>query len=112
MARLLFVPEQFVASAARTASGVSDSRNVKQAEQLMFCLIISEITGTGAFVGFYAQQSWDQTVWHTTDEWVRALAAGALMVSARCIAPYARLGWTIGGTSPSVTFYARIGWRE
>lgn len=108
-------PVTILASAARTATGNSPGFKVPKggedtpATQLAVFVDVTTVTGTSPTMTPSVEWSHDGTTWFTTDPaetFTAITAAGKKVKVFTQKGPFARLAFTIGGTSPSFTFSA------
>ena len=93
------------ASAATTATGVSDAIAVA-GKDLALLVDVSAASGTTPTLDVSVEWSYDGTNWavgDTADTFAQLTAAAKKVKSFTSKARYARVRWTIGGTTPSFT---------
>lgn len=106
------MPEQgdvftIATSAARTATGQSAAQDVGGQSQLGVLLDVTAVSGTTPSMTLSVEWSDDGTTWYqadTADAFTALTAAGKRAREFDVKGPYARVVWTITGTTPSFTF--------
>jgi hypothetical protein len=98
-----------VASAARIASGNSGALGIPtpSADSLALLLSVTATGGTGPTLDVSVEWSMDGTVFAAADpadSFAQVIAAGNKIESYTIKAPFYRVVWAVGGTSPSFTF--------
>lgn len=98
------------ASAARTATGQSSLISLgAEAEHLSILVDVTAVTGTSPSCTFSVEWSNNGSTWATADTADSFTAITAISKKVKTFQAkglYARLVWTITGTSPSFTFSA------
>jgi hypothetical protein len=99
---------QFVTSAARTTTGNSGAQPVEKGLYLNLLVEVTAASGTTPTLDFTVEWSGDGTNWATgqpADSFTQITAATVRAVKQFVAkAPFYRLVWTVGGTTPSFTF--------
>lgn len=94
-----------VVSAARTATGSSAAVETGQWDVLRGLLLdVTAVSGTTPTLTVTVETSADSSTWYTVASFVQRTAAGTERKSFPGLDRWARLTWTVGGTTPSFTF--------
>lgn len=103
-------PVAFVASAARTTTGNSPAIACEKGLQLNVLVEVTASSGTTPTLDFTVEWSMDGTNFasgQAADSFTQITAATVRAVKQFAVkAPFFRLVWTVGGTTPSFTFAA------
>lgn len=106
MARLSYLEETVVSSAARTASGNSGVlTGYGDASTLRALLAVTAVSGTTPSMTVLIEDTLDGTNWFTIGTFAAKTATGVEVINVT--APFAerlRVSWAITGTTPSFTF--------
>lgn len=102
-------PQVVVASTTQTATGASPSIGIADiGNQLNLVLNVTAASGTTPTLVASVEWSMDGTVFGVTDPapdaFASVTATGALVHAFEVKAPFYRVRWTVGGTTPSFTF--------
>lgn len=98
-----------LASAARTATGQSGAFSVGGGDSLTVLVDATAVSGTSPTMTVNVEWSHDGSTWFvgdTADAFSALTAAGKKAKNFTVKGLYARLNYTIGGTTPSFTFAA------
>lgn len=98
------------ASGAKTATGNGTAQGAPSGSRLAVALDVTAVSGTSPTMTVSVQWSHDGSTWHdgdAADAFTTITAAAKKVKMFDQKAPFYRLLWTIGGTTPSFTFSAR-----
>lgn len=99
------------ASSAKTVNGNGATQGPPLiGSKIAIALDVTAVSGAGATMTASVQWSHDGTAWHDCDpanNFTAITAVGKKVKLFDMLAPFYRLAWTIGGTTPSLTFSAR-----
>jgi hypothetical protein len=102
--------DDFATSAARTTTGQGSTIYLHPAaEWLSLIVSVTAVSGTTPSATFSVQWSNDGTIWadaETPDAFTALTATGVKAKTFQVKGEFARLVWTISGTTPSFTFSA------
>lgn len=102
--------DDFAASAARTATGQGTLVKLGAHAEFVSVLVnVTAVSGTSPSCTFTVEWSNDGTTWaqaDTADTFTAITATGTKVKQFTVKGLYARLVWTISGTTPSFTFAA------
>ncbi len=94
----------FLSSAARTSSGQSVELNLSYGDEVLVFLDVTAVSGTSPTLDVKVQTKGPDGKWYEIASFAQKTAAGN---EAKAITNYGeilRVAYTIGGTTPSVTF--------
>lgn len=92
------------ASAARTATGASAAIEVGDRGVLRLLLDVTAASGTTPTLDVTVQTSYDGTTWRSLGTFTQATGVTSERKSFSGCDRFARVSYTIGGTTPSFTF--------
>ena len=101
---------QFLASAARTTSGNSETFDAAEKRELIVTVNVTAASGSSPTLAVQAQHSPDGVIWDnlgtafTTVTAAPATLTKTFGTAANPFHRYVRASYTIGGTTPSFTF--------
>ena len=102
------IPEILVPSAAKTADGQSSPIEVSEYLEAQVLLDVAAVSGTSPTLDLVIETSPDKSNWFTHATFSQKTAAGKDLKTLSNLGKYLRARWTIGGTTPSVTFSATL----
>ena len=96
-------------SGAETADGQGSAFHVGRFTEALLFLDVTAASGTSPTLDFDVESgSADDALGYIHTEPAQITAAGKTLVKLTNIAPWLRLAWQIGGSSPSFTFTAKL----
>jgi hypothetical protein len=93
-----------VPSAARSAAGNGASLDTGERSTLRLLLDVAAVSGLGATTTVTVEQSSDGMTWRSHSSFAAAAAVGTERKVFGPLDRVVRVSWTVGGTTPSVTF--------
>lgn len=90
--------------AAHTASGTGDAVELGPFTTLRLVVTTSAVSGTTPTLDLTVETSHDGSTWRSHGTLAQITATGTQRKSFGGLDRYARLAWTVGGTTPSFTF--------
>jgi len=108
MRGLVIAPKTILASAARSSSSNSNSFKTKAANSLRVYVDVTAKSGTSPTLDITIQTSPDNSNWYTAGTLTQITDTGQYTGTATTIGPYIRILYTIGGTTPVITFSVKM----
>jgi hypothetical protein len=97
------------ASSAKTGSGDSGPVSVERYTEALLFIDVTAVAGTNPTLDFDVEVGpADGEMGFTHTEPAQITGAGKALVKLSNIGPWLRLKWTLGGTSPSFSFSAKL----
>ena len=97
------------ASSAKTGNGSATPQNVERFTEALLCVDVTAVSGAGATLDFdvLTGPEEDECLYVHTEP-AQITGTGRVLVKLTNIGPWLGLSWTLGGTTPSVTFSAKL----
>jgi hypothetical protein len=109
------VNQNIVTSGARTTSGNSGPIGMPERTSVNLAVNVTAVSGTTPNMALTVEWSNDATTWYKgdpADAFTALTATGAVVKNLTAKGAYARLVWTLTGTTPSFTFTSDMHWAD